>query len=126
MWLGTDERMVERVLAGAIWDVRFAINLRLARLMHCALGLAADSRLPAKCLFPTSSSLGTFLSLPTLTFYNKLVAAPDVPAAEVLRLHAASRNLEDVEAGRPPSPRRSSCWPASPSCRAWGGRGRRW
>jgi len=73
VWLGADVRLLQKIVPGSRWDVRFSVNLHPARLKHRALTLASSLGMVTKVLFPKTTSLGTFLSLPNLKFFNPLV-----------------------------------------------------
>ena len=73
VWLGADVKLLQKIVPGSRWDVRFSVNLHPARLKHRALTLASSLGMVSKVLFPKPTSLGTFLSLPNLKFFNPLV-----------------------------------------------------
>jgi hypothetical protein len=105
VWLGADERLLARLHPGARWDLRFALNLRPAKLMHRAVCLARSLGLASRSLFPRPGGLGTYLGPRNLVFHDQQVAAnPEQRAAvEVIvsRLSgpAPVRSLPD-----PPAP----------------------
>ena len=73
VWLGGDARLLQKIVLGSKWDVRFSVNLHPARLKHRALALASSLGMVTKVLFPKPTCLGTFFSLPNLKFFNPLV-----------------------------------------------------
>ena len=73
VWLGGDTRLLQKIVLGSRWDVRFSVNLHPARLKHRALTLASSLGMVTKVLFPKPTCLGTFLSLPNLKFFNPMV-----------------------------------------------------
>ena len=73
VWLGADVRMIQKIVPGSRWDARFSVNLHPARLKHRALTLASSLGMVNKVLFPKATTLGTFLGLPNLKFFNPLV-----------------------------------------------------
>ena len=73
VWLGADMRMIQNIVPGSRWDARFSVNLHPARLKHRALTLASSLGMVNKVLFPKATTLGTFLGLPNLKFFNPLV-----------------------------------------------------
>ena len=73
VWLGGDMRLIQKIVLGSRWDLRFSVNLHPARLKHRALTLASSLGMVTKVLFPKPTCLGTFLSLPNLKFFNPMV-----------------------------------------------------
>merc|ERR1712013_314970 len=41
VWLGGDQQLVQKIVPGSRWDIRFSVNLHPARLKHRALSLAS-------------------------------------------------------------------------------------
>ena len=82
VWLGVNQRLVDKLAPGVTWDVRFTIGLHSSRHMHRAVKLAQTLELTSKTLFPDESCLGSSPTKPTLSCYNQEVAAnPEQRAA---------------------------------------------